>query len=218
MNSQDSARGDKDVDDKQGKIDRREATTKRFVVALLLICCVACSYLVLSHMGRDDIFIPHVVHDSVTRGKTGASAPGAHIAVQDEHGHASSTNLDSVAHQTNIGQPSIEEHKDINIDLKDSAVGRKIAWTGCLYELPNPSLPAVPSMNSQGKRRINKNVPGYDYNRRHIVPPPAGPVTLVCCNTTKGPLNIEVHPTWAPNGAERFLHMVSLLAYVHLCD
>ena len=33
-------------------------------------------------------------------------------------------------------------------------------------------------------------------------------MTIVCCNTTKGTLNIEVHPSWAPNGAERFLFMV----------
>lgn len=55
---------------------------------------------------------------------------------------------------------------------------------GCLEELPEPD------------------------NRKHIVPPPAGPVTIVCCNTTKGILNIEVHHTWAPFGAEHFLHMV----------
>ncbi|KAJ1432710.1 hypothetical protein B484DRAFT_327133 [Ochromonadaceae sp. CCMP2298] len=41
-----------------------------------------------------------------------------------------------------------------------------------------------------------------------MVPPPAGPVTLVCCNTTAGVLNIEVHPAWAPLGAARFLQMV----------
>ena len=48
-------------------------------------------------------------------------------------------------------------------------VFRPPAWVGCLNEIqPDP-------------------------NRKHIVPPPTGPVTLVCCNTTKGPLNIEVH-------------------------
>jgi hypothetical protein len=60
----------------------------------------------------------------------------------------------------------------------------ELPWLGCEYSLPNP-----------------------DY-RKHIVPPPKGPVTIVCCNTTKGPLSIEVHPNWAPNGANRFLFMV----------
>lgn len=59
-----------------------------------------------------------------------------------------------------------------------------IPWSGCVTELPNPD------------------------NRVHIVPPPKGPITLVCCNTTKGPLSIEVHLAWAPLGAERFLYMV----------
>jgi Cyclophilin type peptidyl-prolyl cis-trans isomerase/CLD len=43
----------------------------------------------------------------------------------------------------------------------------------------------------------------------HIVPPPEGTVTLVCCQTTKGPLSIAVHPTWAPIGAKNFLQMVT---------
>jgi hypothetical protein len=60
----------------------------------------------------------------------------------------------------------------------------EIPWSGCEYSLPNPD------------------------DRKHIVPPPKGPVTIVCCNTTKGPLSIEVHPNWAPNGANRFLFMV----------
>ena len=59
----------------------------------------------------------------------------------------------------------------------------------------------------------------------HIVSPPPGAVTLVCCQTTLGihaadpnaaggsssvgaVLNIAVHPTWAPLGAQRFLDMV----------
>lgn len=48
----------------------------------------------------------------------------------------------------------------------------------------------------------------YPTRMRHMVAPPNGPVHIVCCNTTVGPLNIEVHPTWAPNGAMRFIDMV----------
>ena len=47
-----------------------------------------------------------------------------------------------------------------------------------------------------------------DPPNRHMVPPPNGPRVLVCCATTAGPLNIAVHPNWAPLGAKRFLDMV----------
>lgn len=100
----------------------------------------------------------------------------------------------------------------------------KIDWEGCLYELPPSKQPSADTATANTKpdnKKNNKNTAGYDYNRRHIVAPPAGEVTLVCCNTTKGPLNIEVHPTWAPRGAERFLLMVSLdlvLLCIHICE
>jgi hypothetical protein len=45
---------------------------------------------------------------------------------------------------------------------------------------------------------------------RHIVTPPSGgKVSLVCCETTAGNLNIVAHHNWAPRGAERFLDMVT---------
>jgi len=50
-------------------------------------------------------------------------------------------------------------------------------------------------------------IPPFDYGR-HRVSPPEGNVDLVCCMTTKGALNIAVHPSWAPIGAENFLNMV----------
>ena len=43
---------------------------------------------------------------------------------------------------------------------------------------------------------------------RHIVTPPAGPIDLVCCKSTKGSFTIAVHPSWAPHGAARFMDMV----------
>lgn len=41
-----------------------------------------------------------------------------------------------------------------------------------------------------------------------VTPPEGGPLHLVCCTTTKGPLNILVHEKWAPNGAQQFVKMV----------
>jgi cyclophilin family peptidyl-prolyl cis-trans isomerase len=44
---------------------------------------------------------------------------------------------------------------------------------------------------------------------RHMVDPPQDRLlTLVCCETTKGPLSITAHHNWAPRGAEKFIEMV----------
>ncbi len=45
-----------------------------------------------------------------------------------------------------------------------------------------------------------------------VVSPPAPGLpdaSLVSCSTTKGTIKLEVHPAWAPRGAERFLELVS---------
>jgi cyclophilin family peptidyl-prolyl cis-trans isomerase len=45
---------------------------------------------------------------------------------------------------------------------------------------------------------------------RHMMTPPVGgKVSLVCCDTTAGPLSIVAHHKWAPFGARRFLEMVT---------
>ena len=45
---------------------------------------------------------------------------------------------------------------------------------------------------------------------RHMVNPPSGgSLSLVCCETTVGNLNIVAHHKWAPLGAQRFLDMVT---------
>lgn len=45
--------------------------------------------------------------------------------------------------------------------------------------------------------------------KRHMITPPGGgSLTLVCCQTTKGPWSILVHHKWAPEGARRFVEMV----------
>lgn len=46
--------------------------------------------------------------------------------------------------------------------------------------------------------------------KRHMVTPPKDEeISLVCCDTTKGPLSILAHHNWAPIGAEHFLTMVT---------
>jgi peptidyl-prolyl cis-trans isomerase A (cyclophilin A) len=46
-------------------------------------------------------------------------------------------------------------------------------------------------------------------DRHMMTPPQGGPLTLVCCQTTKGPMNILAHHKWAPLGAKRFVQMVT---------
>jgi len=41
-----------------------------------------------------------------------------------------------------------------------------------------------------------------------VTPPAAGKLSLVCCETTKGNLAINVHHKWAPIGAAHFVSMV----------
>lgn len=96
------------------------------------------------------------------------------------------SNNSPLVHNTNLIRNSVDENIPRRAVLPIVVI-HKIPWEGCLYELPTSKDEIVP---------------------KHIVPPPIGDVTLVCCNTTKGVLNIEVHPTWAPRGADRFLTMV----------
>lgn len=119
-----------------------------------------------------------------------------HLPDGHENHHALHLMSDSLQESIRKPLPVVKETKsqqstvDRSIILPSSPTNGIAAgipeWEGCLSDLPE----------------------GPD-NRHHIVNPPAGPVTLVCCNTTKGAINIEVHPTWAPYGAKRFLDMVN---------
>jgi cyclophilin family peptidyl-prolyl cis-trans isomerase len=64
---------------------------------------------------------------------------------------------------------------------------------------------AYKSLDSLTKQELHP-----DLGERHMTAPPVGgKVSLVCCNTTAGPLSIVAHHQWAPLGAERFLEMVT---------
>jgi hypothetical protein len=194
-------------DDKQSKADLTEVHTGRFVVGLLFACCVACAYLVLSHMGRGDVTLPGKPQ-AVAQIRSNTPPAGRDSTHNSIPAVAKTTTGDLVS-QKKASPPALLVG---DAPAVHAMVQTPITWPGCLYELPDPNKAPGETSDPGKPIRNKKNRPGYDYNREHIVPPPAGPVTLVCCNTTKGPLNIEVHPTWAPNGARRFLEMVCLVA------
>ena len=255
-------------DDKNYKAYSAEVLTLRFVIALFLVSCVVCGYLILTHMGRDDIIIPHhpkhrdtivaaiesngmeatyrdhaklsellknlpkVHHERTIEeamkmfGKISDSSKGNAVATSVRSADTSSlqsktTNKNGNKQKEQGSTETSTKDKTNNNNAKsadsgDRRMGRqKVTWAGCLYELPNPhpTPEQQMSLDSKENRKI-KNSKGFDYNRKHIVPPPAGDVAIVCCNTTKGVLNIEVHPTWAPNGAARFLDMVRTYIYI----
>lgn len=85
------------------------------------------------------------------------------------------------------------DHQLKPIDQDD----RRQQYLGAPITLPHRNLP----------NGCLREIPEVDHGP-HIVPPPNGSVTLVCCQSTKGLFNIAVHPTWAPNGARNFLNMV----------
>ena len=62
----------------------------------------------------------------------------------------------------------------------------------------------IPKLNPQ----CRCSLPPEHFTKPHLVQPPFGEVTIVCCETSKGIINIAVHLTWAPQGARRFLDMV----------
>jgi hypothetical protein len=206
-------------DDKQSKADLTEVHTGRFVVGLLFACCVACAYLVLSHMSGGDVTLPGKPQ-AVAQIRSNIPPAGrdstSQIPPVPPHESATHNSIHAIAKTTTGDLVSQKKASPPALLVGDAPavhamMQTPITWPGCLYELPDPNI--APETTSAVKPiRNKKNRPGYEYNREHIVPPPAGPVTLVCCNTTKGPLNIEVHPTWAPNGARRFLEMVRLVA------
>jgi cyclophilin family peptidyl-prolyl cis-trans isomerase len=89
----------------------------------------------------------------------------------------------------------------------------------------NNNIPQIPSTSGAAAATNTDNCPYSTLQElkqherypqasatRHIVSPPQETsqlgVTLVCCSTTKGPLEILVHHPWAPYGARRFLDMV----------
>jgi peptidyl-prolyl cis-trans isomerase A (cyclophilin A) len=81
---------------------------------------------------------------------------------------------------------------------------KNIAGHNCSY----CSYKSMSDLKSYEKfPRTEKELDGN--GRRHMVNPPAdGKITLVCCETTVGPLSVAVHQNWAPLGAGRFLDMV----------
>lgn len=153
---------------------------------LLLMCSLAALLLVfhrLAYRGAGFHMLSDSLHDTVV-------AANGMIHNQQQLPphlrHSPSTSTDSMKHESlALSQTQLtKSHEDSRAKSSPISPSSSLPFEGCLDSLPYPDT------------------------RSHIVPPPAGNVTLVCCQTTAGILNFEVHPSWAPNGAARFLQMV----------
>ena len=213
-------------DDKNSKADDDVDSTVNFVVCLLIAVVLACVGLYWRHSYRvateaSHLTIPNVqvvaraTMPHLNINKAAAVVSSAHIHFQEEQYHivqpqSKSTRTQELSPER-LDQPKLQaaasqlSHELSRFSPPLDYVHTEVTWPGCIDTLPDPDRRLDPPAAT-----VTKSTP-YDYNRRHIVPPPPGPVTLVCCETTKGTLTIEVHPTWAPNGAARFLDMVSIL-------
>ena len=212
-------------DDKISKAENNNHRQTIFILFLFALTCALCTFLVVRHASKGseselivDHIVPHTIEDNLHKNN--------HLAFLQQHSGTASRNIISSMNKDSKNSPLAsapsnskrEQSIDsVNLPTSTNKVHNKKTdqsiyftsdhtpptWDGCLYELPSPSIDS---------NKISKK--NYDYNRKHIVSPPQGNVTLVCCNTTAGVLNIEVHPTWAPLGAQRFLEMVYLYSSI----
>ena len=98
---------------------------------------------------------------------------------------------------TTISDASQENDRELGRRPKPSSTQPTCPYTSLDDLQPYEKFPTV------------SNVPDGN-GRRHAFQPPAdGKVTLVCCESTAGPLSIAVHENWAPLGAQNFLNMVT---------
>lgn len=214
-------------DDKNSKADDDVDSTVNFVVCLLIAVVLACLGLYWRHSSRvsmealrpfvplapivEGATLPHLnINNAAAAASKSPPVPSEHIHFSTEDPHWTQPQTKSKPKQPQEPKPSAQttlSHALSRFSPPVDYVHTEITWPGCIDNIPNPDRRLDPPAAT-----MKRSTP-YEYNRRHIVPPPPGPVTLVCCETTKGALNIEVHPTWAPNGAARFLDMVSTHQY-----
>eukprot|EP01032_Pedospumella_encystans_P017081 gene17081-19472_t len=205
-------------DDKNSKAETADDHTVKFVMGLLVVVLLVCGGLWYLHAARTSV--ENIIHTSIGPPQSPQQFQPISIYNPPKVSKAKVNSQSTDAQQvTEVNKPAplpqtlsvrfnfdgqpIPRAGASNTNSNSVFVSTPITWQGCQTSLPDPNPALEPPLDP-----LNKHAP-YEYNRKHIVPPPAGPVKLVCCNTTKGVLNIEVHPTWAPNGAARFLHMVN---------
>lgn len=88
-------------------------------------------------------------------------------------------------HSASVASPLLREETQ-SVETLDAVVNYRVSMSGCDF--------------SVSARRPSQHI---------TAPPSTADLSRVCCNTTAGPLGIEVYPRWAPLGVQRFLDMVS---------
>lgn len=110
--------------------------------------------------------------------------------------------------QRPIGNSLFDEKRDSSIQWWKVILG--IVFVGMVFFIIFSRNTVQTHLENEAKNNNNNN------NVEEVKVKTASPtkaknansVTIVKCDTTKGPITIEVHPAWARRGAKRFLEMV----------
>jgi len=113
-------------------------------------------------------------------------------------GGSANNNDPSVSSSLRVGSDNNNNNNNNNIVTNSLGKARSVPTGENIYKCPYASIDDLAEPELHPAKGM-----------RHMVDPPAGgPLTLVCCKTTKGVFNTLVHEKWAPKGAQRFLDMV----------
>jgi len=169
---------------------QRKRSKKRFRSApsAILVTVLVVAIVALCTIGYDD--------NNNEQEKRLEAANIANEAIDENKNNASAQKPSGETDQNESTSTSTSAVKEIKEELhtKDHA-------HACSYK----SLKDLQSYERYPK--ASKEADGND--RRHMVDPPSGGnVSLVCCDTTVGPMTIAVRHVWAPLGARNFLDMV----------
>lgn len=131
--------------------------------------------------------------------------------VRDNPNHPRRSNGSAATAGAHNKQDSERASKGLRHPSLTSAIFDESAWEDSNHRIAD--MMGIKA-NSCGYEKGLKTLKSEEVNpkagSRHMVDPPSGgKLSLVCCDTTKGPLAMLAHHNWAPLGTERFLEMVT---------
>ena len=167
----------------KGQLEKEKSKRSWTKYALLLLLL---SVVIIYGMMFSSVAFPATDMPNASTGKKSESEKGAKTTIS--------------------GAKQEQEHLDLE-KTKTKEVGLNLRTQSLESTLTNTNTGNIGNTDKPLPKGCLNTI-GPEHYGTHMVKPPEGLVTLVCCETTKGVFNIAVHDSWAPVGAENFLTMV----------